>query len=922
MHIPNLSISFRGWGLYLLYLTFYLFPGTDVSGQIVNRKFEVYGQLKDTLEYTPVDGASVSVFGRKEHIPIASTHSDPNGNIALVLFDTGKYEIKISHFLYGDKSHSIQIRDSTLLLGIIYLEPIVNTLEEVVISHVEPMVKRGDTIEFTGDSFLTRKYDDLEELLKKLYGLEISTTGKITAMGKEVEKVTVDGETFFSDDPALVIKMLRASAVDKVQVFDDKGDMGSRNNTINLKKTINIKLKKESKKGAFGKAGISASPNNYWENSITLNSFRDKEKMAVFGQMSNLRQSASFNNQLAGSGSWGSGNREVISNGNNHIGTILSYQQGLPKNWGGGALYNNKFLRGSLGVNFEYRSTKDIMEILKTEKTHYLLPDSQYFSSSSDSGNRISDNHRINVGITYDIDSSSSIRLGYKAFSSKVSWQGRNHIKAYFDPEHYINENINTESGKSADINHTVDVLYKWRPIKKGVTFSAYGYFRKIHNSGSNTIASDLRLYSADSIYMINRRRANGNKALLANVDLFFSKQISKSLDMELKYRFINNHNESELLSYNREMTQEELKRETLDSAYSSFYRYDLVQNDLSISFIKRVNDLSFSLGGKISRVGLSQEDQLLSNQFSQAYLNFLPTFDFMYNLTSSNITFAYSTFARQPTISQTQPIDDNTNSLDVIIGNPNLKQEVTHNFSLDYNYFDLKKKLTVFLNSAVDLHQNKITLDQSIDLAGRRVSQFLNTQGNFNLRLNGGTSLKLAKGLKSTVAINVNYSQNTLRLNGIAEKNNQFFLAPHISMDFNKDTTLNWRYSVSPVYQRSISGVSSNHPNHFWSFNQNFYGSLTLKFNIEIGASIMWNIRRKIDQEDQNNNIVVFSPFVSKRFLKDRSLTAKLYGNDLLNQNNGFYRNVGVYTVTEGISSVITRYVMLSLTWNFTKTY
>src|SRR6202008_1390228 len=129
-------------------------------------------------------------------------------------------------------------------------------LKEVVLKQQIAAIKiKGDTTEYMADSFKVKENATVEELLKKLPGIQVDKNGQITAQGQTVQKVLVDGEEFFSDDPKVVTQGLQANAVDKVQVFDKKSDQAEFTGIDDGEKTrtINLQLKENKKKDYFGK---------------------------------------------------------------------------------------------------------------------------------------------------------------------------------------------------------------------------------------------------------------------------------------------------------------------------------------------------------------------------------------------------------------------------------------------------------------------------------------------------------------------------------------------------------------------------------------------------------------------------------------------------------------------------------------------
>jgi hypothetical protein len=139
--------------------------------------------------------------------------------------------------------------------------------------------------------------------------------------------------------------------------------------------------------------------------------------------------------------------------------------------------------------------------------------------------------------------------------------------------------------------------------------------------------------------------------------------------------------------------------------------------------------------------------------------------------------------------------------------------------------------------------------------------------------------------------------------------------------IDYYKDTTFNISYRFSPAYNLNASSIRTDVKTKYWTFGQSLDGSVSLPYNIRVGTEIDWNIRQRLDPQDKNNNVFRWNAYVSKSFLKDKSLVAKLYANDILDQNVGYTRYNDPNYISENTYNTIRRYFMLSLTWNFTRT-
>jgi Carboxypeptidase regulatory-like domain len=237
----------------------------------------VKGKLIDSTLQS-VSNATISVLQKKDSSLVGYTLSDTKGSFELKNLPVGDYQLFISSTGYEvyKKAFSISADKRISDLGIITMKPEYKTLTGVVVTDASPVKMNGDTISFKANAFNSRPDATVEDVLKKVPGIQVQKDGTIKAMGEQVQKVYVDGKEFFGNDPKIATKNLTADMVDQIQVFDDmseqarftKIDDGSRT------KAINIKLKKDKRKGDFGRATAGAGSNSRYEGNFSFNHLR------------------------------------------------------------------------------------------------------------------------------------------------------------------------------------------------------------------------------------------------------------------------------------------------------------------------------------------------------------------------------------------------------------------------------------------------------------------------------------------------------------------------------------------------------------------------------------------------------------------------------------------------------------------------
>jgi hypothetical protein len=270
-----------------LYALLYFLFTSQVS---FAQRATVSGNVADTAEQKKAANAVVLLSRKSDSTLVAFTRTDKNGTFQLFQIPMGTYQLLVTFPKFADFTDEINVKDPVQDLGTIALTSKSTLLKEVIVRSGSAIRIKGDTTEFTADSFIVKEGATVEDLLKKLPGFQVNSKGEVTAQGKRVEKVLVDGEEFFGDDPTMATQNLGAKAVDKVQLFDSKSDQQQLTgiNSGTEGKTLNIKLKENSKKGAFGKLNAGSDFNNYYDAKALYNRFKGKKKISLYGTNSNI----------------------------------------------------------------------------------------------------------------------------------------------------------------------------------------------------------------------------------------------------------------------------------------------------------------------------------------------------------------------------------------------------------------------------------------------------------------------------------------------------------------------------------------------------------------------------------------------------------------------------------------------------------
>ena len=320
----------------------------------------ISGTVKDTTEKKNLALASVSILRAKDSVLVKTVRTSSKGEFSVSSLAVGNYIIMVSYPQYADFTDKITVGATPTVLNIA-IDTKAHILKEVIVKNTVSAIRvKGDTTEYKADSFYVTPNADVQELLKKMPGIQVNAKGEITAQGEKVNKVLVDGEEFFSDDPAVVTKNLRADVVDKVQVFDKKSDQAVFTGIDDgqKSKTINLQLKEDKKNGFFGKAEAGSNFNQFGNGKLMTNAFKGKRKIAGYVTTDNTKFDNLNWDEAQNYGDGGGITTEFGDGGMSMIMTSGDGEEGgstgFPNQQSAGATFSNKFDKGSVNTSAQY----------------------------------------------------------------------------------------------------------------------------------------------------------------------------------------------------------------------------------------------------------------------------------------------------------------------------------------------------------------------------------------------------------------------------------------------------------------------------------------------------------------------------------------------------------------------------------------
>jgi len=898
----------------------------------------VKGIAFDTLLQKSVPDATITVLFRKDSSLLTFGMTDNSGRFSLDNIPAGEYRLLITHVAYHNCNKTFTITENNKLidLGQVIMNDKAMVLPEVVVANEAPPVTLiGDTVQYNAGSFKTQPNASVEQLLKKLPGIQVAKDGTVKAQGQNVNKVLVDGKEFFGSDPKMATKNLPADAVDKVQVYDKLSDQAQVTgfDDGNSEKTINLKLKKDKKKGAFGKVMGGAGTDERFEGRANVNSFKGARQMSAIAMANNTNTEGfsfmdmmNFTGELGRMMRGGNGNININIIGDNpNTGVPGGNNSGIRTIWGGGLNYNN-IIGDKVDFTSNYFYNHYNPEKITELQRQYILPDSTYYYQQSSLSDNSNNSHRINLGFDYIIDSFHSLKI-----SPSLGFQETNN-NTFSSYDQFGADGAQSNNGYSNNrtdgtaYNFRNDLLFRKKFKRRGRSFSISLQTTLNNSDGGGTFKSLNEFFTRGgtpgATDSINQRFTNEADLRGYNARVVYTEPILKRSLIEFSLGNSHSRNTAQKITYDYDRstgTYEQLN-DLLTNNFENTYGY--IQAGIRLRTQKKKYNYAFganwqkaTLEGKI--VG-DVKDSLIRKSFN----NILPMARFQYNFSRSrNFALNYRSFTSQPSVSQLQPVPDISDPLNIKEGNPDLKQEFIHNLQVSYMAVNPFRNKNVFAFFNLNRTDNKIVNSDTLYSSGIKVTRPVNVDGVYNLNgdINLGLPVRLLKGTLR-IGSNLNYYKGMQFINGIANTIKTFGAGPTLGLDMSPtdkvDVSLtagvnynNTRYSVEPSLNTNY--LSQLYEADFnWHFGRGFYFSTDFSYSINNQLSPGFNA-----------HVSLWGASLGKLMLKYNRGELKLRVNDILNQNIGINRTTNQNYIEDSKVNTLRRYTILTFTYSLTKT-
>ena len=802
----------------------------------------IRGAVVDSLTRKPLLEASVSVLSAQDSSLVTFGITDGDGRFVFPKVTQGQYRVLVTYVGYRGKAKRVEVLSASANpdVGTIDLVATSQTLIEVQVQGEKaPIAVKGDTLEFNADSFKTRPNAQVEDLLKKLPGVEVARDGTVKAQGQAVTKVLVDGKPFFGNDPKMATRNLPADIIDKVQLYDQQSEQSQFSGVDDgeREKTINITTKKDKRKGTFGQQSVSAGPqvgdadrpgqDVRYSGRASVNRFNNGQQYSVVGMANNINQQGftaqdlGLGSNFGGAGQGRSGNSgggnnvRVGGGGTSGGGTGQVGTNAITQSWAAGLNYRNT-LGKKIDVAGSYNASYTNTLTDQRSRRENVIPsgpatgapvgsrgDSSFVTNRQNGSDNANTNHRFNLRVDYRLDSLTTIRV-----IPNLSWLSSNFqtnsLSQTLDgqgiPVNTSNTNYSS-TGSGFTGNNALLLFRKFR--KRGRTASLnWNIGSNNHdndgiNQSVNTFARPNVPLSTSAVStsaistsgvsgpgsqtglferIINQSNNQQTRSMTNSINLNYTEPLSLRQTLEFQYALSNNRNTSNRFVNN--FNEATGQYDLPNALLSNRFLNTFMTNRAGITWQTSRLKYTYALGldGQQNTLRSENISSDIDSTLSRTFTSLLPNALFTYSFGKNRrLRIQYRTRINAPNVNQLQPVRNNINPLNIRLGNPDLQPEYSHNVSVNFNRFEPSTFRNLFASLNLSRTDNKIVNATEFTRAGAQTTRPINTDGYYTA--NG--SLVLGQPVKfGTQKANLNLTTNLTYNRGTSFVNNQPNLA------------------------------------------------------------------------------------------------------------------------------------------------
>ena len=863
------------------------------------------------------------------------TLTNETGEFTLRNIIPANYRLLVSYvgFKTFDQTFAYASSKSDKRIPDIILQPDGSSLQNLTLESQKVQIKE-DTVSYKIDSTMYRKNDNVETLLKQLPGVQVDKDGTVTAQGKQVTRVKVNGKEFFGGDVTTATRELNADMVDRIQVIDDYGDQAAFTGVKDgdPSKTLNIQLKKDRNKGYFGNFSAGAGTEDRYLGSISLNKFNNNQQFSLLANINNTNTSlfnfgsmgGTMGNMVAGMarsmgiGRGGSGVGSALGNFGNSdgISTTKSIGFNYRDEWG-------PKISAYGSYSFSNRATSTIRDISQQNifngKTNTNIQHTDNYT--------VTENHRFSYNLEFKLDS-----MNYIKFTPSVTFNKT--TTDYLSDFYFLdsaglkgNDGFTNDFTISTSPNFNGTLLYNHRFKKRGRTISFNFTGGKSGNDTDDDYSNSFTTNGPGGIpveRVIDQNILQDNKNHNYGARVSYTEPLSKKRNLEFNYaynlQFTGNDRQTFVLDPS---TGNKTYIDSLSSIYDNVY----TTNRFGVNFRTTEKKYNYTIGLAVQPATIESNTFTgAKTKYTQHIVNYYPVIRFAYNFSRSrSFNINYNGSTSQPSFSQLQPVYDYSNPQFITIGNPALRPEFTNTLSMRYNNFDFISGNVFFGNITASFTNDKIVNNVKQVRMNVQETRYLNSDGFFTVL----GFYNISKPIQNrkfvfTFGGNITYNNNISFVTDSADKvlkntGRNWIIGQRFATDIKikkwMETTLSVNYSLNSSKYSVLTNQNANTGAWVLSNSARFFLPHDFIISYDVDKTFNSGFADNI-----NANPLIINSTIEKQLFKKKNGSVKLQAFDILNENTSISRSVTGTSITDTRTNRLGRYFLLSIVFRLNK--
>lgn len=791
-------------------------------------------------------------------------------------------------------------------------------IEEIRVTGRLPILVKGDTIEYSPDISKLDKNAKVEELLKILPGLTVSSSGSITANGKVVDKVLLDGEEFFGDDYTLLTRNIRSDMVQKVQLFDTKSDfekLSKIKDSSKDTKTINVQLKEDKKEGYFGEIKAMGGNDKIYESEIKLNIFKDRQKLSVFGLASSIGLTSLSRSDQGKYGFSNSRSAVIVLNASKSNELNMDSYSGIGSpssvSFGGHFSGSNSSKRTSVNTNFIY--SKFDLDVNRRINDSYTSPQMSFFRETTHNVSSSNRRHILETQVTQEIDSTARLK-----FTLNYQHQKRTSNKdelATLKIDDNSSKISNYVDNRNRETNFSLSGLLT-KKIRNTQSFSSQVNFNVLDISSTSRVTSVMEHIPLDKL---DQEKVNFHSGNLFEWNNIYTNRISKRISAVITYGFLLNNNTSEINSYNVKSGDENL----LDSLTSGNFKVAQLMHTIAGSLDYRFSKSTVNFNNTLLISDTEVNEKFYDQKLIDRFINYNP--QLTYNIDLSNklsLNFKYAGTTIQPSVLDRMGYYNNMDPLNVYVGNPNIRSSFNNKFSGTLNYFSPMKNTFLGIGISQQSKYNPVVSDLTTGIDGTNIytsSNGIRPMKSIDLNLIFGSDV--TPKLRAGSNLSISKSNFFNKINGFLNKVEVSKFSPEVNVTYTDQNLMKVYVSFNPFLENFRNNTSNYKKENLLSLKTYFEFNLYKIKNVGVLKLDGWHDVRFTDDayfKSYTQNLLNVS--IYRDFLQSKTLRLGMGIYNLLDNKTIYSRSLSQNFLNQIYSNTIPRYFNLSVKLDVSK--